>query len=71
MPYFHRTLDTNTGVPLNVGHDFEYVYIDQDPVLTSEAPGDAGEKFAITLLTNVRAYQEAGINAASGRRHRT
>jgi hypothetical protein len=50
MPYFHRTLDTNTGVPLDVGHDFEYVYIDQDPVLTNEEPGDEGEKFALTLF---------------------
>ena len=35
MPYKHYTRATNTGVPLNVGHDFEYVYIDQDPVLPS------------------------------------
>ncbi len=32
QPYCHYTLETNIGVPLNVGHDFEYVYIDVDPV---------------------------------------
>lgn len=39
MPYFHHTLDTNTGAALNVGHDFEYVYIDQDPIF-----GHAGQE---------------------------
>lgn len=62
MPYFHRTLDTNTGVPLDEGHDFEYVYIDQDPILTNEVPGDEGEQFALTLF-NKRAR-------ASGARYR-
>ncbi|MCK4417786.1 MAG: hypothetical protein KAV99_06430 [Candidatus Latescibacteria bacterium] len=32
MPYCHYTLETNARVSLNVGHDFEYVYIDQDPI---------------------------------------
>jgi len=34
MPYCHYTLETNTLVPLDVGHDFEYIYIDQDKSLT-------------------------------------
>lgn len=33
MPYKHLTLETNSGVPLNYGDDFEYVYIDRDPVI--------------------------------------
>lgn len=32
-PYVHHTLDTNTGSPVEEGHDFEYVYIDKDPIL--------------------------------------
>ncbi len=32
MPYCHYTLETNTSVPLNEGHDFEYIYINSDPV---------------------------------------
>jgi hypothetical protein len=30
LPYCHYTLDTNLSVPLDVRHDVEYVYIDQD-----------------------------------------
>lgn len=33
MPYFHEELRTNIGPPLNVDHDFEYVYIDQDATI--------------------------------------
>lgn len=35
MPYCHYTLNTNMAVPLEVNHDFEYVYIDQDDNLFS------------------------------------
>lgn len=47
MPYKHYTRATNTAVPLNVGHDFEYVYIDQDPVLPS---GRSTSQFATKLF---------------------
>lgn len=50
MPYFHHTLETNTGVPLNVGHDFEYVYIDEDPVVWAGTKGREGESFANTVF---------------------
>ena len=51
MPYFHYTLETNTDVSLNVGHDFEYVYIDQDPILwKSNSAGGEGQMFAGTLF---------------------
>lgn len=46
MPYCHYTLETNTGVPLNVGHDFEYIYIDHDPVTQSGQNGEEGHTFA-------------------------
>jgi hypothetical protein len=50
MPYAHHTLATNTGAALNVGHDFEYVYIDEDPVLTVERQGQEGMRFANALF---------------------
>lgn len=31
-PYSHHTLDTNISQPLSVGHDFDYIYIDHDPI---------------------------------------
>lgn len=46
MPYCHYTLDTNLDVPLNLGHDFEYIYIDEDPVQP-----EYGENFARELLS--------------------
>jgi hypothetical protein len=54
MPYFHHTLATNSGAPLDVGHDFEYVYIDQDPVVLAGAAGHEGEEFG-SILFNKRA----------------
>ena len=53
MPYCHYTLATNTGVSLDVGHDFEYVYIDSDPVLFARSTGEKstiGTRFARTLF---------------------
>ncbi|MFC1518841.1 hypothetical protein ACFL6Z_03890 [Pseudomonadota bacterium] len=29
MPYRHYTLETDTGTPLNIGHDFDYLNIDK------------------------------------------
>lgn len=29
MPYCHYTLETTVGAPVNIGHDFEYLYIDK------------------------------------------
>jgi hypothetical protein len=48
MPYCHYTLETNTSVPVDVGHDFEYVYIDKDPI--GLTPRDEGRTFATTLF---------------------
>ena len=53
MPYAHYTLATNTDVSLDVGHDFEYVYIDFDPVLFARARGEKtymGTAFAQSLF---------------------
>lgn len=49
MPYHHHTLDTNMGQPLSVGDDFEYVYIDSDPIAESTASRTV-ETFANTLF---------------------
>ncbi len=43
MPYRHYTLATNTDVPLNVGQDFEYVYIDRDPMAGLKKGNDEGQ----------------------------
>jgi len=54
MPYCHYTLDTNTSVPLDVGDDFEYVYVDSDPVLferTSREFGTIGTQFGRRLFS--------------------
>lgn len=57
MPYSHYTLATNTGASLNVGHDFEYVYIDKDPVFLAGGE-DSGEEFAKNLFVK-RASQSS------------
>ncbi len=72
MPYYHLTQDTNLGVGLNVGHDFEYVYIDRDPIGFSGVKEDNGRQFA-DLLFRKRAsasgakYQGVTLNALFGR----
>ena len=58
MPYCHYTLATNTDVSLDVGHDFEYVYIDSDPVYLGREIGNRnliGTQFAGALF-HKRAY---------------
>lgn len=50
MPYQHHTLQTNTRVPLNVGHDFEYVYIDMDPIYLSSYGAEEKNSFATTIF---------------------
>jgi hypothetical protein len=53
MPYCHYTLATNTSVSLTQGEDFEYVYIDFDPVLFAKAESEKspiGTAFARKLF---------------------
>jgi hypothetical protein len=50
MPYCHYTLETNTAVPLNVGHDFEYVYIDEGPSMGNTRRGESERTFATTVF---------------------
>ena len=63
-PYVHHTLETNTRVPLDVGHDFEYVYIDQDPVIWAQKDGIEGYIFATTLFmrrAKMSGYKYRGV----------
>lgn len=53
-PYFHHTLSTNTKTPLSVGHDFEYVYIDQYKV-DSLPKGERVEEYFAKSVINRRA----------------
>lgn len=53
MPYCHYTLATNIGAPLVNGHDFEYVNMDSDRVLTARVSGETdtiGTLFGRTLF---------------------
>lgn len=54
MPYRHYTLETNTGVNLDVGDDFEYVSIDSDPTLTARTHWESytiGTQFARSIFS--------------------
>ena len=49
MPYAHRGSETTTRVALDAGHDFDYVYLDSDPVFhakTKTERGRIGTQFA-------------------------
>lgn len=42
MPFAHHTLATNLGDPVREGNDFEYVYVDREPI-DSRGGGSEGE----------------------------
>lgn len=58
MPYYHHTLQTNTKACVSVGHDFEYIYIDRDPLELS--PGEDGTYSFAEALFNKRASESDG-----------
>ncbi len=62
MPYAH-TLATNTNVPLDEGHDFEYVYIDQGPDGLFGVHGEDDPKFARQLFN--RRLQSSPYSSSS------
>ena len=41
MPFAHHTLLTNVDEPIREGHDFEYVYVDQEPIDSRGAQDDS------------------------------
>jgi hypothetical protein len=54
MPYYHVSTATLADVPLLPGHDYEYVYLDQDPTLRTQTPREftpIGTQFARQVLT--------------------
>lgn len=50
MPYRHYTLDTNIEIPLNEGHDFEYIYLDRFQTHFDRADGDKLPSFASSIF---------------------
>lgn len=52
MPYRHYTLETDTGTPLNMGHDFDYLNIDKQGLHGSSKnnPHNFFENFAEKLF---------------------
>lgn len=50
QPYKHPTYETNTPVQVQPGHDFEYVYIDQDPISRSDVEIPDAVSFASDLF---------------------
>ena len=65
MPYRHYTLETKTGTPLNIGHDFDYLNIDNQGLhgnAKASAQSDF-ESFADNLFRNrVKASSIANKN---------
>jgi hypothetical protein len=62
MPYCHYTLATNIGSVLVNGHDFEYVNMDSDRVLTARVPGETdsiGTAFGRTLFKKLIEVSDA------------
>lgn len=67
MPYCHYTLETNIGVNLASGQDFEYVNMDSDNVMTARAKGETdtiGTHFGRTLFEKLIQASEPLISSA-------
>jgi hypothetical protein len=64
LPYAHKTLRTNLDAPLQVGHDFEYVWMDDDPATHENAlrgaVGDYTSSTFARMLYNKRRSTAAG-----------
>lgn len=68
MPYCHYTLATNIGVDLVNGHDFEYVNMDSDRVMTARAIGETdtiGTLFGRTLFRKLLELSDSVPDAHS------
>lgn len=52
-PYHHHTLETNTGAPLSPDNDFDYLYIDHDPISRGRPDSHVAiENFASTVFSS-------------------
>lgn len=52
MPYRHYTLDTQFPVPLNAGHDFEYLYLDTHRIKASSVNADGSEDESLPVFSS-------------------
>lgn len=62
MPYSHLASETITSVALDPGHDYEYVYLDNDPTVRAQMSfekGRIGTQFARQLFSK---RVEAGVS---------
>jgi hypothetical protein len=72
MPFMHHTLSTNIGDPIREEHDFEYLYIDFDPIDSrgSRAEGEflnfARKMFALRLSVKVPQLAEITLEQFLG-----
>ncbi len=62
MPFGHYTLETNSAVPLNEGHDFEYVYIDQD---AGNLPHHASKEMSFARAVFSARFRESQLAESS------
>lgn len=69
MPYCHYTLATNTPVSLTPGDDFEYVYLDQDPVLYARTDNEKSKSYGTAFARDLFARRSAasGMFTQNGR----
>ncbi len=70
MPYCHYTLATNIGADLVNGHDFEYVNMDLDNVMTARFTGETdtiGTHFGRVLFKKLIEASEPLVAEARGR----
>lgn len=63
MPYSHHTLQTNIGVELVEGQDFEYINVDQDPV---DITGEDGNKTFRRFARNIFQQRVAKVGELKG-----
>jgi hypothetical protein len=71
MPYSHNTRDTNIGASLNLGDDYEYLYIDyESPFLyneqSSQIPAPVAELFDKRVLASGEKYEGIKIETLLG-----
>ena len=63
MPFAHHTLATNLADPVREGHDFEYVYVDREPI---DSRGNQGEgdflRFARRIFTQRMKSRADGLS---------
>lgn len=70
MPYCHYTLSTNIGADLVPGHDFDYINMESDRVLSARTSGETdtiGTQFGRTLFRKLIEASGPSFAEVSGR----